>query len=70
MRKTRQETRWYLLWFVTAAMWLVTFCGNFAAGQRDWVVWLQLCNIAVSFAAGFVNRKRYIKRQNSDSYTP
>ena len=64
MKAKKQETRWYHLWFVTAAMWLITFCGNFAAGQRDWVVWLQLCNIFVSLGAGFVNRIRYIRRHS------
>ena len=70
MRKTRQETRWYLLWFFTAALWTITFLVNLSAGQRDWVVWLQLATIIASLGAGLVNRKRYIKRQNSDSYTP
>ncbi|MCM1182759.1 MAG: hypothetical protein NC337_05240 [Roseburia sp.] len=49
--------RWYLLWFVTSGMWLITLGVNLLAGRFDWVVVVQLLNVIVSFAAGMVNRK-------------
>ncbi len=58
-----EENRWYLLWFVTAAMWTVTFCANaFSGHSLDWVMTLQFLNIFVSIAAGIVNAKRYRKK--------
>ena len=57
------ENRWYLLWFVTAAMWTVTFCANaFSGYSLDWVMTLQFLIIFVSIEAGIVNAKRYRKK--------
>ena len=63
----KKETRWYLLWFFTSGMWLITFCLNFFSGNAfDFVIFIQLCNIVLSFAAGIVNRNRYKKRNGED----
>jgi len=61
----KQEPRWYILWFVTAGVWLVTFCGNFFHNMTDWITIIQFLNIVLSLAAGFVNANRY-KRRNFD----
>ncbi len=63
----KQEPRWYLLWFITAGMWLLTFCGHFFYHKTlDWIAVMQFFNIFLSLAAGFVNKKRYRNRRNME----
>ncbi len=63
----KQEPRWYILWFITAGMWFITFCGNFYHNTMlDWVIAMQFLNIFLSLVAGFVNANRYKKRNFDD----
>lgn len=64
----RSEIRWYMLWFFSSGMWLITFCVNLSSDHIDsWIIILQFFNIAFSFAAGIVNRNHYKKRNRKDS---
>lgn len=66
----RNETRWYILWFFTSGMWLITFCVNLSSGRiNNWVIILQFFNIVISFVAGIVNRKRYKNRNRKEDST-
>jgi len=57
--KGEKKIRWYLLWFFTSGMWLITCCVNLSAGRRDWVAVVQFLNILLTLSAGIVNRRRY-----------
>lgn len=64
----KKEPRWYLLWFYTAAMWLIVFCYNFFdSTTRDFFTLLQFLNIWVSLGAGIVNARRYRKKQQEQN---
>ena len=58
----RKETRWYLLWFLTAAMWGITFCGSREEGFHHI---LQFANVWLSLGAGIVNGLRYKKKNGT-----
>lgn len=63
----RKEPRWYRLWYYTAAMWLITFCGNLSRKEELWILVIQFLNIFVSFGAGVVNARRYKKKHGNEN---
>jgi len=63
----KKEPRWYRLWYYTAAMWLITFCGNLPRREElGWVIVVQFLNIIVSLGAGVVNARRYKKKHRDE----
>ena len=66
----KKEPRYYLLWFVTAGMWTITFLSNLSSRSvvsvEGWVLVIQFLNIWVSLAAGVVNARRYRKKQQEN----
>lgn len=63
----KKEPRWYRLWYFTAAMWLITFCGNFSRREElGWIIVVQFLNIIVSFGAGVVNARRYKEKHRGE----
>ena len=63
----KKGIRWYILWFVTSGMWLITFCSNFIhSALPNWLIIIQFLNIVVSFVVGIVNLNRYKKRYSDE----
>ena len=63
----KKEPRWYMLWFFTAGMWLLTFWLNLSSQSAlDWLLILQFFNIVIAFLAGIVNARRYKQRQSEN----
>lgn len=62
---TKQEPRWYRLWYVSAALSTITFCGSFFSHRRvaNHTKVLHILAIISAFAAGIVNGKRYKQKQ-------
>lgn len=65
----KREPRWYILWFFTSGMWVITFSINLSTSTAlNWVIVLQFLNIFISFAAGIVNAHRYKEKHSQEEY--
>ncbi|MGM9662997.1 MAG: hypothetical protein ACI3WR_07915 [Oscillospiraceae bacterium] len=58
----KRETRWYILWFFAAGLWLINFCISLQSEGASFITGLKFCNIWLSLAAGIVNARRYKAR--------
>ena len=63
----KENPRWYILWFYTAATWLIVFGWNlYHNAATDFILIIQFLNIWVSLAAGIVNARRYKKKCDNE----